>query len=189
MNDLSSTSSDSKSEHRAEDNETQQQQQQYYGPFHRVKSPTQSDDVALLQQTSQEIWGKARRGSDIPQVQTYTGPLPSNENGIEFTTTVKPDDGSPPGQARWTGPRDGVIIDNDDEFAKIKVTITKNTQITTTTTAAATSSLSAAAVTADNSSLVTPSSSTTSTMTSNAMAASLQQQQKQEEESYDLMAA
>jgi hypothetical protein len=33
-----------------------------FGPFHRVESTTQSVEVAALQQSSGEAWGKARRG-------------------------------------------------------------------------------------------------------------------------------
>ena len=97
-----------------------------FGPFHRIQSPTQSNEVADLQVKSQEMWGRPRRGSDIPQVQAYTGPLPKNAKGIEFVTHVKPDDSLPPGQARWTGPRQGVTI--KDEFCRISVHITRNTQ-------------------------------------------------------------
>jgi hypothetical protein len=99
-----------------------------YGPFHRLQSPTQDNHTAQLQVQSQEIWGRARRGSDIPQVQAYTGPLPMGANGIEFTTRVAPDPQQPPGQARWTGPRPGVTI--QDDFCRISVVITKNTQLT-----------------------------------------------------------
>ena len=105
-----------------------------YGPYYRLKSSTQTNEVAKLQVQSQEIWGKARRGSDIPQVQAYVGELPIGELGIEFTTTTPPDDNVPPHHVRWTGPRDdGVTIINtntsDEEYAKKSVTITKNTQL------------------------------------------------------------
>ena len=113
------------------DPQQQQQQQQQlpatYGPFHRVRSPTQSDETAQLQVQSQEIWGRPRLGSDIPQVQSYAGPLPDGQRGIEFYTNVSPDQSLPPGQARWTGPRPGVTV--KDDFARISVVITKNTQI------------------------------------------------------------
>lgn len=105
----------------------QQQQPATYGPFHRVRSPTQSDETAQLQVQSQEIWGRPRRGSDIPQVQSYAGPLPDCQRGIEFYTNVPPDRNLPPGQARWMGPRPGVTI--KDDFARISVVITKSTQI------------------------------------------------------------
>ena len=186
MNELTSTTSSSSSPQAGRDggeNINQSTTSTYYGPFHRVKSPTQSDNVAYLQQQSspQEIWGKARRGSDIPQVQAYTGPLPTNENGIEFITNVKPDDGSPPGQARWTGPRNGVVVavDNNssssgvgDDFAKIQVTITKNTQVVIPTEQ-----------TTSSSSVSKSSTKPTTTTTSN------QSQEEIEQEAYDLMAA
>ena len=97
-----------------------------HGPFHRLQSPTQSNEVADLQSQSQEIWGRPRRGSDIPQVQAYTGPLKKGEKGIEFLTETAPDKDCPPGQARWTGPRDGVVI--KDGFCRISARIIKNTQ-------------------------------------------------------------
>lgn len=98
-----------------------------HGPYHRLKSPTQSDSTALKQHRSSEIWGRPRRDSDIPQVQAYVGPLPPNAGGIEFTTPVRPDGGTPPGQVRWTGPREGVVV--EDGFAKIRCIITRNTQV------------------------------------------------------------
>ena len=76
---------------------------------------------------SREMWGRPRQYSDIPQVQAYTGTLPDTAVGLEFTTTVPPDAGTAPGHARWTGPRQGVMV--QDGYAKIKVDITKNTQL------------------------------------------------------------
>lgn len=106
----------------------QQQQKQYYGPFHRLKSSTQTNDVAKQQQANQQIWGRPRLYSSIPQVQAYTGLLPEHEQGIEFYTTTPPDSNVSPGQARWTGPRDGVEIVRNEDFAKISCEISKNTQ-------------------------------------------------------------
>ena len=99
----------------------------YYGPFHRLQSPTQTNDFAQKQEESGELWGRARRFSNIPQVQAYIGPLPENAIGIEFMTTVKPDEGTV--HARWTGPREGVRVNQNEGFAKIGCTITKNTQL------------------------------------------------------------
>ena len=134
-------SANTKQQQQQRQNQQQQQPQEeeeeekkvvVYGPYYRLKSSTQTNEVAKLQVQSQEIWGKARRGSDIPQVQAYVGELPPNELGIEFTTTTPPDDNLPPHHVRWTGPREGVIIMNtntsQEEYAKISVTITKNTQ-------------------------------------------------------------
>ena len=77
-----------------------------YGPFHRLRSPTQTDEDADLQAATSELWGRPRQFSDIPQVQAWVGPLPEGESGVEFTTDVPPDPFLPPGHARWTGPRD-----------------------------------------------------------------------------------
>mmetsp|Transcript_8267 Transcript_8267/g.23778 ORF Transcript_8267/g.23778 Transcript_8267/m.23778 type:complete len:136 (+) Transcript_8267:62-469(+) len=100
----------------------------WHGPFHRVKSPTQSDETAQLQAESGEMWGRPRQFSDIPQVQAYTGKLDPDTEGIEFLTSVAPDRGTAPGSARWTGPRLGVRI--EDDFAKISVLVTKHRQQT-----------------------------------------------------------
>jgi hypothetical protein len=93
-----------------------------YGPFYRTGS-AQDDDTTRRQQESGELWGKPDRGSDFPSVDAWTGPLPDGEPGVEFWTDVKPDDGQPPGRAKWRGPRLGVRIDG--EWAKIRGTITK----------------------------------------------------------------
>jgi|SRR4051812_7121544 hypothetical protein len=99
--------------------------------YHRVQSPSQPPSVAALQEQTGEIWGSFNRDmmggrSPFPSVDAYTGRLPEGKKGIEFTTDVPPDPNTPPRLARWTGPRDGVIIEGD--YAKIRVTITRNTQ-------------------------------------------------------------
>lgn len=94
--------------------------------YHRVESPTQTTEVARRQERAGEIWGKAPRWSGIAKVKAYTGPLPEGKAGIEFATEVPPDLGCPPGQAHWSGPREGVIVDGD--YAKIRVRINRNTQ-------------------------------------------------------------
>jgi hypothetical protein len=98
--------------------------------YHRLQSPTQSAETAARQQASGEIWGTYDRlmggRSPFPSVDAYVGPLPDGEKGIEFTTDVPPDRNTPPRFARWRGPRDGVIVEGD--YAKIRVTVTRNTQ-------------------------------------------------------------
>ena len=94
--------------------------------YHRLESPTQTPADAAQQEASGEIWGRAPQGSFIPAVQAYIGPLPPGARGIEFTTGVPVDPGSPPGQAYWRGPRAGVTV--EDDFAKIRVVVTRNGQ-------------------------------------------------------------
>lgn len=75
------------------------------------------------------MWGRPPRNvfaSNIPKVKAYEGPLPDGERGIEFTTDVTPDPGCAPSQPVWSGPRDGVIV--EDGFAKIRVTVVRAVQ-------------------------------------------------------------
>lgn len=60
---------------------------------------------------------------------TATAPVAS---GIEFYTSVPPDRGTV--HARWTGPREGVVV--EDGYAKINVLVTRNTQIAAVAVAA-----------------------------------------------------
>jgi RHS repeat-associated protein len=87
--------------------------------YHRLQSPTQPPEVAAQQVASGEVWGRPPRGSWIPAVQAYSGPLPEGTRGIEFTTDVPPDRYGIPGQPTWRGPREGVRVEGD--FAKVKV--------------------------------------------------------------------
>lgn len=94
--------------------------------YHRVESPTQAPHDAHVQQQTHGLGGRPARWSQTPKVKAYEGRLPEGARGIEFTTDVPPDRGSPPGQAVWSGPRPGVTVEGD--YAKIRVHITKNTQ-------------------------------------------------------------
>ena len=95
--------------------------------YHRRESPTQTVEDAATQEATGEIWGRAAFGSTIPKVKAYTGPLPVGQRGIEFTADIPPDDGCAPSRAEWSGPRPGVVLQGD--YARIKVVITKNTQV------------------------------------------------------------
>ena len=108
-----------------------------YGPFHRVKSPTQSYRVALQQKASGEIWGRPHGiGGKFPKVKAYVLPLCAgepagtacaDEQGIEFATRVKPSVKAPSGVVYWDnaqGPVDGIRV-VDDETIALKVTIFK----------------------------------------------------------------
>lgn len=95
--------------------------------YHRYQT---NPALARTQQASGEIWGRAARhvhASDIPKVKAYDGPLPSGTPGIEFTTDVPPDPGCVPGKPVWSGPREGVVV--EDGFAKIRATVTKSVTI------------------------------------------------------------
>lgn len=87
--------------------------------YHRRESSTQTPADAALQEATGELWGRAPRASYIPAVKAYLGPLPPGVRGIEFTADIEPDRGTGPYAARWTGPRAGVIV--DEEFARIEV--------------------------------------------------------------------
>lgn len=94
-----------------------------YGPYYRVKSPSQTEEDLEKQLQNKEIWGQAPRNifrSDIPKVKAFAEP-PKNSNakGVKFWTTIPPDSGGIPGQPTWSGDRKGVRI--EDSYAKIKV--------------------------------------------------------------------
>ena len=97
-----------------------------YGPFHRVRSPTQSDKVACEIEVTGELWGRKRRGGAEPVVQAYVGSL-GNQSGVEFFTLVEPYKDTPPGHAQWRIGMRGVRHDGD--FAKIAVRVTRNSQV------------------------------------------------------------
>jgi hypothetical protein len=98
--------------------------------YHRLKSPTQSAQVAKKQIASQEMWGGPNgnhMNGETPYVMAFYGQLPgatevrNAEKGIEFSTDVAPDRNGHPWMAFWSGPRDGIRV--EDGYAKIKVTV------------------------------------------------------------------
>lgn len=75
----------------------------------------------LMEQTG-KVGGRPARRSHIPKVKAFVGRL-GDRVGIEFTTIVKPDTGTPPGYASWSAGTPGVeVIEND--VVAIPVTIT-----------------------------------------------------------------
>lgn len=101
-----------------------------FGPFHRIKSPTQTYQHALLQKSSGEIWGKAvKNGGKFPCVKAYLKPLCydslpgidcADNEGIEFETAVMPSMKTPAGQVFWQAgrsPVDGLRHVDDDTIA------------------------------------------------------------------------
>lgn len=102
---------------------------QEYGPYYRVQTGTQTDETAQAQIRSEEIWGLPHRfGGVEPQVKAYVGPLPPDKKGVEFYTNVPPDYGCPPGVHYWTPKKGKLGVWEEDDYAKIKVRITKCTQ-------------------------------------------------------------
>ena len=102
---------------------------QLYGPYHRLESPTQTAEIAELQETSGELWGRPPQGSDIPAVQAYKGHLPSGARGIEFYTPVEPDSegsGRPGALVYWRPGNPGVV--EEDDYVKIPIQVTVNRQ-------------------------------------------------------------
>ena len=95
--------------------------------YHRRESPTQEPEHAQKQERSGELWGSVAQFGLQPKVKAYEGNLPDGVRGIEFTTDTPPDFGCPPGQAFWSGPRDGVEVVAG--YAKIRITVVKNTQV------------------------------------------------------------
>jgi hypothetical protein len=102
-----------------------------HGPFHRVENPTtQTKEIAMLQELSDEIWGRPARGSGLPSVKAYPGPLP-NRRGVEFTTNIEPMPNSAPNEARWyLNETPGVQLrqQNHEDFACICVKNFRNMQ-------------------------------------------------------------
>ncbi len=98
--------------------------------YHRLESRTQKPSDAAMQERTGIVGGYAARGSDIPTVKAYSGPLPSGARGIEFSTSVQPAPGSVPGQPKWYPgqPGVGVIPGEKGPMAVIPVIILRNTQ-------------------------------------------------------------
>jgi hypothetical protein len=65
------------------------------------------------------------RQGPFPRVKAFIGPLPADRSGIEFTTPIRPDEGSPPGYAYWAQGSPGVEIIEKNELVAIPVTILK----------------------------------------------------------------
>ena len=95
----------------------------YYRTFRPEEDP---EGTIRLIEGSGQLWGAPARNtfaSHFPKVKAYAGPLPEGRSGYEFETDVAPDRGCVPGQPTWSGPREGVVV--EDDWAKIKVRLTK----------------------------------------------------------------
>jgi hypothetical protein len=92
------------------------------GSFHRLESPTQTIQDAIFQVSSNEIWGKAARGSGIPSVKAYRNAIPVGQRGVEFTTPIVPHRGSgSPYEARWYYPDTPDVVQKTQNFVDYAV--------------------------------------------------------------------
>lgn len=96
-----------------------------YGPYHRLSSPTQTEDDALKQRASGELWGRTPWRGNWPQVQAFDGPLPTDANGIEFYTTRPPDGPNSRPWISWSGSPLRSDVTNRDDFAIIDCEIVR----------------------------------------------------------------
>jgi hypothetical protein len=90
--------------------------------YYRLQSAADNELVAR----SGMLWGHSPRNiaqSPFPKVKAFVGRL-GDRRGIEFTTTVPPDSGCPPGLAMWSLPTAGVVVIEPNEIVAIPVTIT-----------------------------------------------------------------
>jgi hypothetical protein len=65
-----------------------------YGPFHRLDGGggTQTEETALRQLCSGEVWGRASRFSGgVPLAQAHQSRLPAAARGVEVLTFAAPD--------------------------------------------------------------------------------------------------
>ncbi|MDO5897889.1 hypothetical protein [Agrobacterium sp. Azo12] len=107
-----------------------------YGPFHRIKTRKQDYTVAKMQIESQEIWGRAIViGGKFAKAKAYLLPLCfgqtvavacADEEGVEFTTHVKPDVVTPGGTVYWEfKPERPGVRKVDDEFVALEAKVYK----------------------------------------------------------------
>jgi hypothetical protein len=98
-----------------------------FGPYHRLRSPTQDEEVAKRQVSEGRLLGRAAVWSNLLSVKAYHGRLPRDEEGIEFTTFVVPSRANHPSMVFWDAGSDGVpvITENGVDFAMIRVRVTR----------------------------------------------------------------
>jgi hypothetical protein len=99
------------------------------GPYHRLKSPTQTLADTQRQEATGRICGKTHRGGSVPSVKAYVGPLPAGAEGVEFTTDVPPFPGTAPHLALWRRGSPGVEDFEDEDMVCIRIAMMKNTQV------------------------------------------------------------
>jgi hypothetical protein len=98
-----------------------------YGPYHRIRSPTQDEDTARKQVYEGRLLGRPARWSFFPSVKAYHGHLPPDVDGIEFVTTIMPTRATHPSLVFWDAGATSVPVITlfGIDFAVVKVRITR----------------------------------------------------------------
>lgn len=92
-------------------------------PVHYYRLQSRADNELVA--STGKLAGRAPRNinqSMFPKVKAFIGEL-GDRTGIEFTTTVEPDPGCPPGRAYWSEGQPGVEVLERNEMVAIPVTI------------------------------------------------------------------
>jgi hypothetical protein len=97
-----------------------------YGPYHRLRSPTQDEVTARVQLNTGQVCGRPAQWSGLFSVKAYRGQLPQGAEGIEFVTDVLPSPGAHPTLVFWYEGTQGVTVApiNGQTFATISVRVT-----------------------------------------------------------------
>lgn len=100
--------------------------QNKHGPYHRLRSPTQTEQTARLQLAGGEVWGRPSVWSNVAAVKAYRGPLALGDEGVEFLTDTAPSPGNHPTFVFWYDGAPGVTMKpaNGQVFAVILVRVT-----------------------------------------------------------------
>ncbi len=103
------------------------------GPFHRIRTPIQTVALDELQIETGMLLGDVPWRGYCPTVQAYFGPLPPGEKGIEFFTTVLPqqtglDDRQGANWLLADTAFTGLVHHEGREFAAITIVVTRHTR-------------------------------------------------------------
>jgi hypothetical protein len=103
-----------------------------YGPFHRVRNNrTQTLSTDQKQIDSGMLWGLTPQNGKCPTAQAYFGPLPQGQSGIEFETSVKPEQLNLPNGYGGNWYLDdtaftGKVTEDNRDYAAITIIVTKH---------------------------------------------------------------
>ena len=99
-----------------------------HGPFHRLRSATQTKADAEKQIRGYAMLGRPARGSSFRTVKAYVGPLSPGQVGGEFNSAIPPNNSHPDLDLWYAGNPDVWEVNHDgDVWAMIVVEVTKST--------------------------------------------------------------